>query len=254
MKNLINYNYNDTPIRVVTLDSEPWFVVNDVAKVLELSNPRSSLASLDADEKGVHSMDTPGGTQEVAIISEAGLYSLILRSRKTEAKQFKRWVTHEVLPSIRRHGGYMTGQEQMSPEEMILASIRFLESKVAEQQARIEQMRPKEIFADAVTASGSSILIGTLAKILAGKGVKIGPNQLFKWMRENDFLCKPAGERYNKPTSKAMNLGLFEVNESFILSSKGEMKPVFTTKVTGKGQEYFINKFLGGQLGIGGVR
>lgn len=247
---IIRFNFNDNEVRAVMHNGDPWFVAADVAKILGYSATSAMNRSLEDDEKGVHSLHTLGGEQDFSIISEAGLYSAILRSRVPQAKQFKRWVTHEVLPSIRKHGGYVAGQEQMSPEEMVLASIKFLESKVAEQQAQLQAQAPKVLFADTVTASENSILIGTLAKILAGKGVKIGPNRLFRWMRENGFLCKPAGERHNKPTSKAMELGLFEINESFILSSKGETKPVFTTKVTGKGQEYFINKFLDGQLNI----
>lgn len=241
---VIRFNFNDNEVRTITHDNEVWFVAADVAKILGYSATSAMTRSLEEDERGVHNLHTLGGEQEFSTVSEAGLYSAILRSRVPEAKQFRRWVTHEVLPSIRKHGGYVAGQEQMSPEEMVLASIKFLESKVAEQQAQLQAQAPKVLFADTVTASENSILIGTLAKFLAGKGVNIGQNRLFKWMREHGFLCKAAGERYNKPTAKAMNLGLFEVNESFILSSKGEMKPVFTTKVTGKGQEYFINIFL----------
>lgn len=249
---LINFEFDSTTIRTLNEDGKIMFCGKDVATALGYKDTKNALKQHARGVAFHHPItDSLGRTQEARFITEGDLYRLIASSKLESAQRFESWIFDEVLPSIRKHGGYMAGQENMSPEEMVLASIRFLESKVAEQQARIDEMRPKEIFADAVTASENSILIGTLAKILAGKGVKIGPNRLFKWMRENGFLCKPAGERHNKPTSKAMELGLFEINERFILSSKGEMKPVFTTKVTGKGQEYFINKFLDGQLNIG---
>ena len=236
-------------LRDVERKVQPWFVAKDVCDILEMGNPRSSLALLDEDEKGVHSMDTPGGKQEMTIISEPGLYSLILRSRKPEAKAFKRWVTHDVIPSIRKRGLYATPQtvEAMlaDPDTAIklLTSLKEERAKSAALAAKVEQDAPKVLFADSVAASRSSILIGDLAKLLVQNGVKIGQNRLFVYLREKGFLIQ-SGSRKNTPTQRSMEMGLFEVKEYLVHNPDGSTRTRFTTKVTGKGQLYFVKKFL----------
>ena len=236
-------------VRAIACNGDPWFVAKDVCECLELGNPRSSLALLDEDEKGVHSVDTPGGKQEMTIVSEPGLYSLILRSRKPEAKAFKRWVTHDVIPSIRKRGLYATPQtvEAMlaDPDTAIklLTSLKEERAKSAALAAKVEQDAPKVLFADSVAASRSSILIGDLAKLLVQNGVKIGQNRLFVYLREKGFLIQ-SGSRKNTPTQRSMEMGLFEVKEYLVHNPDGSTRTRFTTKVTGKGQLYFIKKFL----------
>ena len=188
------------------------------------------------------------------IVSEAGFYKLVLRSRKPVAKEFQRWVTHEVLPSIRKHGGYMAGQEAMSPEQMLAASMRWLESRIAEQQgqinaqqAQLDAQAPKVLFADAVSTSKRCILVGELAKILRQNGVDMGEKRLFAWLREHGYLMKRNGIT-NYPTQRSMDLKLFEIKETPIVHSDGHTTLSVTTKVTPKGQMYFINKFLEGDL------
>lgn len=202
---------------------------------------------LDEDEYGEVNPNTIGvaqnGGKQPLYVTEAGFYKLVLRSRKPIAKQFQRWVAHEVLPSIRKHGGYMAGQEQMTPEQMALASMRWLESKVAEQAKQLEEQAPKVLFADAVTTSDKCILIGELAKLLAQNGVKIGQNRLFAWLRQNGYLMKRNGET-NFPSQTAIEMGLLMVKETIIAQPNGSPKARYTPKVTPKGQQYFITKFL----------
>jgi len=236
-------------VRAVVKDGEPWFVAKDVCNALSIADSKSSLRFLEDEEKGVHSMHTLGGTQQVSIINESGLYSLILRSRKPEAKKFKKWVTSEILPSIRKHGVYATGEklEEMlaDPDTMIL-TLQVLKTerekrKVLEEKA-VEDS-PKVLFADAVMASNSSISIRELARLLHQNHIDIGQNRLFRQLREEGYLCK-SGADYNLPTQQAMDLGLFEVKKGAYIDSKGSSIVTRTTKVTGKGQMYFVNKFL----------
>lgn len=238
-------------VRCVNRDGDSWFVGNDICDALDLGNPRSSLALLDDDEKGVYTVDTPGGKQGMAVISEAGLYSLILRSRKPEAKAFKRWVTHEVLPAIRKHGGYLTPakiEEVLTDPDTI---IRLATDLKAERQQRVALEcqaaidRPKVVFADAVDASSTSILVGDLAKILRQNGVMIGQNRLFGWLRENGYLMERHGDSWNMPSQRSMEMGLFEIKERTIVNPDGSIRTTKTTKITGKGQIYFVNKFKG---------
>lgn len=255
MSEVIPFDYEGTNFRALQDSAgEPWFVANDVCEALGLSNPRSSLALLDEDEKGVHSMDTPGGTQNLAIVSEAGLYSLILRSRKPEAKAFKRWVTHEVLPAIRRHGVYATPdtvEAMLQDPDTMIATLTALKTEREQRkalQAQAEADRPKVLFADAVAASHSTILIGDLAKLLRQNGVEIGANRLFEWMRRNGFLIARKGTDRNMPTQRAQEMGLFWVKETAITHSDGHVTVSRTPKVTGKGQEYFVSRFLDGRF------
>lgn len=237
-------------IRTVTIDNEPWFVGKDVAKALgygdgkSLNNAVSNHVS--EEDKGVTELMTPGGKQNMTIINESGLYALIFGSKLESAKRFKHWVTSEVLPSIRKHGVYAVDELLSNPEMAIKAFTALKEEREKNKalEADNQRMKPKEIFADAVATSHTSILIGDLAKLLKQNGVETGQKRLFEWLRENGYLIKRKGADWNMPTQKAMELGLFEVKESTVNNPDGSVRINRTTKVTGKGQQYFINKFL----------
>ena len=244
------FNFKGQQVRTVTINDEPYFVGKDVAMILGYSNTRDTLSRhVDDEDKGVAKLDTLGGRQNQTIINESGLYSLILGSKLPTAKEFKHWVTSEVLPAIRKHGAYMTPQTiekaLLNPDTIInLATQLKREQEQRKQlQAENEQMKPKALFADAVSTSNSSILIGQLAKILRQSGVNIGQNRLFAWMRKNGYLGTRGSNR-NVPTQRSMELGLFKTKETVINHSDGHTTVNITTKVTGKGQQYFINKFL----------
>ena len=248
--NLQTWSYENSEIRTVEKDGEPWWVLSDVCKVLELTTPARVAGRLEDDEKGVSLIHTLGGKQNVTVINESGLYSVILRSDKPQAKPFRRWVTSEVLPSIRKHGAYMTDQtlEQAltSPDFLIQLATQLKEEKEQRKQleAKVEQDKPKVLFADSVSASKSSILVGELAKILKQNGVDTGQFRLFAWLRENGYLIKREGSDYNMPTQKSAEMGLFEVKQTIITHSDGHITTNKTPKVTGKGQVYFVNKFM----------
>lgn len=238
-------------IRVMEIDGEPWFVGKDVAIILGYSNPRKAIIDhVDEEDKGITKCDTLGGQQNVTIINESGFYSLILSSKLPNAKIVKHWVTHEVLPSIRKNGAYISGQENMDAEQLIAKALVAAQKIIDDKEKQIEQkddhireLEPKARFADAVNASDTSILIGELAKILRQNGYKIGQNRLFEELRQQGYLCS-RGSMRNIPTQKSMDLGLFEIKERTIDNPDGSARTVKTTKVTGKGQQYFINKFL----------
>lgn len=233
-------------IRTVAIDNEPWFVGKDVAHVLGYSNTRDALnRHIDTEDKRVSGIATPSGAQEMTIINESGLYSLILSSKLPSAKEFKRWVTSEVLPSIRKNGGYLAGQESMSDAEIMAKALMVAQKTIENKNALIVEMRPKALFADSVTAGDSSILIGELAKILRQNGMDTGEKRLFAKLRDEGFLIKRKGTDYNMPTQKSMELGLFRIKETVINHSNGHTTVSKTVKVTGKGQQYFVNKFLG---------
>lgn len=232
-------------IRGMTVNGEPWLVGKDVAAALGYSNPRKALADhVEEEDKGVTKCDTLGGMQDATIINESGLYSLIFGSKLPNAQKFKRWVTSDVLPSIRKTGGYIAGQETMTDAELMAKAILVAQRQIEQKNAQIAEMHPKALFADAVSASKSSILVGELAKLLKQNGVDIGQKRLFAWLRDNGYLIKSGSSR-NMPTQKGMELGLFEIKESTHLDSNGNNIICKTVKVTGKGQVYFINKFLG---------
>ena len=244
-------------VRVIQRDGEPWFVAADVCKALEIGNSRQAIVRLDDDEKGVISTDTLGGQQQVNIVNEPGLYTLVLGSRKPEAKLFKRWITHEVIPAIRKTGGYIAGQETLSDDELMARAllvaqntiklreerIKALENSNTALEAKVEADAPKVLFADSVAASSQSILIGELAKILRQNGIDIGQNRLFERLRKEGYLGT-YGEYYNIPTQRAMDLKLFEIKKRAINSHDGRNIVSTTVKVTGKGQQYFVNRYL----------
>ena len=237
-------------IRTVEQDGEPWLAGKDVAAALGYSNPRDAISKhVDDEDKGVAKCDTLGGNQNMTIINESGLYSLILSSRLPTAKKFKHWVTSEVLPSIRKTGGYISGQETMSDADLMAKALLVAQRQINQRDARIAEMQPKALFADSVAASKTSILIGELAKILKQNGVEnMGQNRLFEWLRSNGYLIRRKGTDYNMPTQRAMELKLFEIKETVVSHADGHQTINKTPKVTGKGQQYFINAFLGGIL------
>ena len=252
MSNIRIFNYNSVEVRTIQNDGEPWFVLRDVCNVLGLGTPARVAERLDPDEVSqTHITDSMGRQQETTIINESGLYNVILRSDKPEAKPFRKWVTSEVLPTIRRHGMYATPD---TVEKMLAdpdTTIKLLETIKQERAARLaleaqaEADKPKIIFADAVSASHTSILVGDLAKLLRQNGVEIGQNRLFSFLREKGYLCSQ-GERYNLPTQRSMDRGWFQVKETTINQPNGSVRITRTVKVTGKGQQYFINLFLSG--------
>lgn len=234
-------------IRTVTIDNEPWFVGKDVAVSLGYKDTSDALKKHVADEdKLTRCFADSGQNRQMYIINESGLYALIFGSKLESAKRFKHWVTSEVLPAIRKHGVYAVDELLSNPEMAIKAFTALKEEREKNKalEADNQRMKPKEIFADAVATSHTSILIGDLAKLLKQNGVETGQKRLFEWLRENGYLIKRKGADWNMPTQKAMELGLFEVKESTVNNPDGSVRINRTTKVTGKGQQYFINKFL----------
>lgn len=240
------FDFKGAALRTLTDEAgEPWFVLKDCMSILDLGNPTETVKMFDDDEfSTTEVIDSIGRRQQAYIISEPGLYKLVMRSRKPEAHEFQRWVTHEVLPSIRKHGGYMVGQERMTPEQMALASMRWLQSKVDEQAKQLKAQEGKVLFANAVETARTSILVGDFAKILKSNGIDIGPRRLFAWLREHGWLIKAKGSSWNMPTQKAMDLHLFEVKETTVSHSDGHTTISKTPKMTGKGQTYFAKLFL----------
>lgn len=236
-------------IRTLSINNEPWFVGKDVAEKLGYKEPRSAVSKkVENDDRGVAEMDTPSGKQNMTIINESGLYSLILSSKLESAKRFKRWVTGEVLPSIRKSGGYISGQEDMSDEDLMAKALLVAQRQIDERQKQIEEMTPHAILGQAITTANTSILVGNLAKLLRQNGIDIGGRRLFEWMRENGYLIKRKGTDWNLPTQRSMDMKLFEIKESVHIDGNGCNKIARTPKVTGKGQAYFINKFLSQQV------
>ena len=233
-------------VRTVNIDNEPWFVGKDVAEALGYSKARNAISAhvSDEDKKDAPIQGTPGGTQNMTIINESGLYALIFGSRLDSAKRFKHWVTSEVLPAIRKTGGY----QMQAPQGKELLALAVLEAQktIEEQTAQIEEMKPHAVLGQAITTANTSILVGDLAKILKQNGIEIGAKRLFRWMRENGYLIKRKGTDWNLPTQRSMEMELFEIKESVHIDGNGCNKITRTPKVTGKGQEYFINKFLEG--------
>lgn len=240
------FDFKGAALRTLTDEAgEPWFVLKDCMSILDLGNPTETVKMFDKDEfSTTEVIDSIGRRQQTYIISEPGLYRLVMKSRKPEAKELQRWVTHEVLPSIRKHGGYMAGQERMTPEQMALASMRWLQSKVDEQAKQLKAQEGKVLFANAVETARTSILVGDFAKILKSNGIDIGPRRLFAWLREHGWRIKAKGSSWNMPTQKAMDLHLFEVKETTISHSDGHTTINKTPKMTGKGQTYFAKLFL----------
>ena len=245
MNYLQTFNFKNQPVRTVQLNNQPYWVLKDVCDVLELSNPTVVANRLEDDE--VTKFNLGGLSGETNIITESGLYAVILRSDKPNAKEFRKWVTSEVLPAIRKKGVYLTDEKAyditynpQSLADLLLQAGEQLKQK----EIIIQEMKPKALFADAVATADTSILIGDLAKLIKQNGHDIGQKRLFEWLRNHDYLIK-SGNSKNMPTQKSMELKLFEVKERTINNPDGSVRITKTTKVTGKGQQYFINKFLG---------
>ena len=235
-------------VRTITKDGEPWFVAKDISDKLGYAQTSNMMKRIDDEDFISSKLD--GMNMNSILINESGLYSAIIGSKLESAKRFKHWVTSEVLPSIRKNGGYIAGQETLSDDELMAKALLVAQNKIAERDsiiaeknAQIEQMKPKQIFADAVETSRTSILVGDLAKLMCQNGVQIGQKRLFEWMRQNGYLIKYGASR-NMPIQKYIEQGLFEIKENSIQSPNGNVRLTITPKVTGKGQVYFINKFL----------
>lgn len=250
------FDFRGHQVRVITGDDgEPRFVLNDLCAVLNLGSPHKVAARIDEDARTqIPVTDSLGRHQQTTVVDEAGMYEVVLRSDKPEAAEFRRWVTREVLPAIREHGGYLTPEKT----EQILTdpdTIIRLATDLKEERARREALelqaavdKPKVLFADAVSTSHTNILVGDLAKILRGNGVDIGANRLFAVLRDSGYLMSQKGTSWNMPTQRAMDLGLFKVKETTVVHSDGHTTVNKTPKVTGKGQLYFVERFLDGRL------
>ena len=236
-------------IRSLLKNGQPWFVAADVCKALEIGNSRQATSRLDADEKGVISTDTPGGAQTMTIVSEPGLYTLILGSRKPEAKAFRRWITHDVIPAIRKTGGYVANSEAFIQnylpfaDESIKNLFRSTLAVIEQQNRKMREDAPKVLFADSVSSSDDDISVGELAKILAQHGVDFGRNRLFYQLRKDGFLMNHYGEGYNTPTQKSVRMGIMRLQETAITRPDGKVILQKTTKVTGRGQLYFTRRY-----------
>ncbi len=236
-------------IRTIEINNEPWFVGKDIADVLGYAKPENAISNhVDGEDKTTTLIQGTGSNykSKAVLINESGLYSLILSSKLPNAKEFKRWVTAEVLPTIRKHGMYAT-EDLLNNPDLAIKTFQALKEEQEKNKrlvAENAEMKPKALFADAVATSHSSILVGDLAKILRQNGVIIGQHRLFNWLRNTGYLIK-SGASKNMPTQRAMEMGLFEVKESTVTNPDGTVRITRTTKVTGKGQQYFINKFLG---------
>ena len=250
MNELQIFNFNNNKVRTVLINDEPFFVGKDVAEILGYAEPRSAVSKkIDNEDRAVAKIATPSGTQEMTVINESGVYSLIFGSKLPQAKEFKHWVTSEVLPTIRKHGAYMNEktleQALTSPDFLIKLATELKEEKEKRKKLETDNnaLKPKALFADAVQTSNDSILIGQLAKLIKQNGYSIGQNRLFDRLRKDGFLCTK-GENYNMPTQKSMNMGLMEIKERTVNNPDGSIRITKTTKITGKGQVYFVNYFL----------
>lgn len=237
-------------IRTAEIEDKIYFCASDVAKALGYTNPNKAIND---HCRAITKRATPisGKMQEINYIPEGDVYRLITHSKLASAERFEVWVFDEVLPSIRKHGGYIAGQEDMSDEDLLAKALLVANSRIKEREKalseahkQIEADKPKVLFADAVSASHTSILVGDLAKILKQNGVEMGARRLFDWMREKGFLIKQRGASYNMPTQRAMEMGLFEIKETVIAHADGHTSISKTPKITGKGQQYFVNLFL----------
>lgn len=247
------FDFKGASLRTLTDEAgEPWFVLKDCMSILDLGNPTETVKMFDEDEfSTAEVIDSIGRRQQAYIISEPGLYRLVMHSRKPEAKEFQRWVTHEVLPAIRKTGGYIPTTDADDDMTILAKAVmigqRTMEAqkqKITEQQTRIVELEPKARFADAVAASDGTCLVGELAKMLRQNGMDIGQNRLFRLLQADGYLGK-SGSNRNVPTQRAMDLGLFRIKETTVTHADGHTTVSRTPKVTGKGQRYFIDRYWG---------
>ena len=241
------FNFHGQDVRTVTINGEPYLVGKDVAEILGYSRPDNAIRNhVDDEDKLVHQFSASGQNRNMTVINESGFYALVLSSKLPRAKEFKRWVTSEVLPTIRKHGMYATDELLDNPDFAIATLQKLKEEREAKKllEATIEEQKPKVIFANAVSASHTSILVGDFAKLMRQNGLNFGQNRMFAWLRENGYLISRKGNSWNMPTQKAMDLGLFEIKETTINHSDGHISINKTPKITGKGQLYFADKLL----------
>ena len=232
-------------LRIVDMNGEPWMVGKDVAQALGYADTFGALKKhVDEEDKQNCRFGSFESNRGLTIINESGLYSLVLSSKLPGAKRFRRWVTNEVLPSIRKDGGYIKTAPGMTDADIMAKAILLAQKTIEGQKAQIAEMTPKALFADAVSASSTSILVGDLAKLIRQNGMDIGQNRLFDWLRNNGYLIRAKGMSWNMPTQRSMDMGLFEVKETSITHSDGHISVNKTVKVTGKGQIYFVNKLV----------
>ena len=264
MNTLKVFNYESNEVRTVMINGNPWWVFKDICEVFGETNYRRTVSNLPDDEKGVSQMNTPGGLQNMTVINESGLYSVLFAMQPQKARgvsdeyiakrvgdlyAFRRWATHDVLPTIRKTGGYVNNEDAFIDTYLPFADdntkemFRTVLHNTRQLNEKIERDKPKVLFADAVSTASTSILIGELAKLINQNGIDIGQNRLFEWLRSNGYLIR-SGNSYNMPTQKAMDLKLFEVKERVIICPDGASRITRTVTVTGKGQQYFVNKFL----------
>jgi anti-repressor protein len=241
-------------VRGIEIDGTGWLVGKDAAEVLGYANTRDALfRHVDEDDKAYVVIHDGSQNRKMTVINESGLYSLVLSSKMSGAKAFKKWLTADVLPAIKRHGLYATAdtvENMLSNPDFAIQLLQKYKKERQEKerlQKKVEEDKPKVIFADNVTASNTTILIGDLAKLMKQTGIDIGQKRLFDWLRNNGYLMK-SGTSRNMPTQKAADMGLFFVRETSITKPDGSVRISKTTKVTGKGQVYFINRFQDGLL------
>ena len=248
---IMNFKFEGAEVRVNTDENNnPWFVAKDVAEILGYSDTNAMTRRMDSDEVKTCADKSSGQVRNIYIISESGLYRAILGSRKPEAKAFKRWVTHEVLPSIRKTGGYVAATGTESPEELYARAMSSLHAALerqkeisAAQAKQIEMDKPKVVFAESIAVAKTSILVGEMAKLIKqSTGVEIGQNRFFDYLRDNGYLHSK-GSQKNLPTQRSVNAGWFEVKEGTRINSEGVSVITRTPKITGKGQIYFVNLF-----------
>lgn len=241
MNELKQFNFENNQVRTLLINDEPWFVGKDVADILEYTNTAKAIRDhVDEEDKLTERIVLSGQNREVIFINESGLYSLVLSSKLPSAKKFKRWVTSEVLPQIRKTGSYAT--PQLTGEELMAKALIEAKSIMERQNKEITEMKPKALFADTVSASDNSILVGQEAKLISQRGFKVEQNRFFAWLRENGYLCSK-GENYNMPTQKSREMDLIEIKIRTVTNPDGSVRETKTPVITGKGQIYFINKF-----------
>lgn len=241
MNELQLFNFENNQLRTLLINDEPWFLGKDVADILEYTNTAKAIRDhVDEEDKLTERIVLSGQNREVIFINESGLYSLVLSSKLPSAKRFKRWVTSEVLPQIRKTGSYAT--PQLTGEELMAKALIEAKSIMERQNKQIIEMKPKALFADTVAASDSSILVGQEAKLISQSGCKMGQNRFFAWLRENGYLCSK-GENYNMPTQKSREMDLIEIKIRTVTNPDGSVRETKTPVITGRGQIYFINKF-----------
>lgn len=239
-------------LRAVATNDTPEVIASDVARILGYPEANKLTRLLDDDEKGHHKVATLGGMQTMTTLNEAGFYRAVMLRRascikdpaaRERVKRFQRWVTHEVLPAIRKNGGYMVASDDDTPLELVSRALLIAKDAIDRKDARIAELEPKARFADAVAASDGTCLVGELAKMLRQEGVEIGQNRLFEWLRTGGYLGS-SGSNRNVPTQRAMEQGLFRIKETVITHADGHTSINRTPKITGKGQTYFIRRFL----------